>query len=429
MLSVNEALQRSLATVRPTQSDVVALEAAHGRVLSETVESPSPLPPWDNSAMDGFAIRSMDVSTAPKLATDADACGSEQPESTEGALLTITGTIIAGDTASIAVGPGEAVRIMTGAPIPVGADAVVMREHTSELGTRVRIHRQAKPGQNVRHRGEDLAQGTIIAKPGQEMNSALIGLCAAVGRKSLSVAAAPRVGIISTGNEIVLPGTPLGPGQIYSSNGAALAALVREAGGHPVDCGIARDDLESTQAAFQRALGCDLIISSGGVSVGDFDIVKDAMANMGADMEFWKVRMKPGKPLALGLIGGIPAFGLPGNPVSAQVGFLQFVRPWIRSALGSAFPFLPVAQATMTFAKDKKAGRVEFARVRLEWTDHGWEAHDTGHQGSGNQMSMAVANALLMLGEEEQRLEPGDRAPVQLLRFSSEGSTSPGYPW
>jgi molybdopterin molybdotransferase len=429
VLSVNEALQRSLATVRLTSSETIALAEAHGRILSETVESPSPLPPWDNSAMDGFAIRAVDTSDVSAPDPDVDACAETPTEHSNSVSLSVVGTIAAGQVAGVSLGTGEAMRIMTGAPMPDGADAVVMREHTTEHNGRIQVFRQIFPGQNVRSRGENVAPGDVVAAPGQILNAARIGLCAAVGRDKVSVAVAPKVGIVSTGDEIVLPGNALGPGQIYSSNGAALASLVREAGGHPVDCGIARDELDSTTAAFQRAMDCDLIVSSGGVSVGDFDIVKEAMATFGTEMDFWKVRMKPGKPLALGRIGGIPVFGLPGNPVSAQVGFLQFVRPWILTALGSSQPFLPVVRATMAFELHKKAGRAEFARVRVEWTQRGCEVHSTGDQGSGNQRSMSDANALLMLSEEAQRKEPGDTVSVQLLGGGFEGNTVPGYPW
>jgi molybdopterin molybdotransferase len=277
--------------------------------------------------------------------------------------------------------------------------------------------------------GEDVSAGDIVVNEGCSLTPAAVGLCAAVGRAHVLVARRPRVGLISTGDEIVPPGQPLGPGQIYSSNTHALAGLVLSAGAIPVDCGIAPDRVSETRAAFTKASECDLIISTGGVSVGDFDVVRQAMHELGAQMQFWKVRIKPGKPLAFGVIGGTPAFGLPGNPVSCQVGFLQFVRPWLRMAMGDPSPFLPVVQATLAQPVFKRAGRAELSRVVLHHKGDGWEATLAGTQGSGNQVSMVSANGLMLLSEETTQLQKGTIVSVQVFEHALSAQTDPGYPW
>ena len=245
----------------------------------------------------------------------------------------------------------------------------------------------------------------------------------------MTVSKQPTVGIIATGDELVRPPDPLKPGLIYSSNTTALMGLVREAGAIPVDCGIARDSVESTRAAFERASACDLILSTGGVSVGDFDVVKDAMDHAGAEMAFWKVAMKPGKPLALGIIAGTPAFGLPGNPVSAQVGFLQFVRPWLRSALGDPNPFLPVLRARLVTDYKKKPGRAEFIRVCVTHDERGPNATPLSRQGSGNQASMPQADGLLMMPAEATLMRADDIVSVQLLTPGLPGQAEATFPW
>jgi len=379
--------------------------------------------------MDGFAVRAQDTDLAGKGQADQDPCDTRDiSPPIEGPWLTIVETVAAGQTPQIELQAGQATRIMTGAPMPKGADSVVMQERTRSEAGRVQIHEAAKAGQHVRYAGEDVQLDAIVLHQGQTIRPASVGLAAAVGRTHLKVFKQPTVGIISTGDEIVLPGLPLGPGQIYSSNTPALMGLVREAGAIPIDCGIARDDLAATRKAFETAAKCDLIVSTGGVSVGDFDVVKEAMSGLGAEMQFWKVRMKPGKPLALGLIKQTPAFGLPGNPVSCQVGFLQFVRPWIRTAMGDTKPFLPVIQARLAVPYSKRAGRCEFVRVTLHVEDGMWVANLSGHQGSGNQTSMESAHGLMLLSNSEHTLSAGESVPVQLLG-NPPGQSNDGYPW
>ena len=428
MLSVREALERTMATVREPQPEDVALLDAHGRVLLEDVVASSPLPPWDNSAMDGLAVRAVDTRTAlPQGHTDP--CADAATGSATGPWLTVVGTAAAGHPCPTPVESGQAVKIMTGAPVPDGADAVVMVEHTHEESGMVQVQRSAAPGQHIRKRGEIAHAGDAVAFAGTILTGPRLGVCAAVGRATLRVASQPRVGLIATGDELVAPGKPLKAGQIYASNSVALAGWVREAGGVPVDCGHATDCVESLSAAFRRAASCDVIVSTGGVSVGEFDVVTDTMDALGVCLDFWKVAMKPGKPLALGTMGERPVFGLPGNPISAQVTFLQFVRPWIRATLGMPNPYLPVVHARLDFGMKKKAGRVEFVRVSLQWTSEGWTAHSVGDQGSGNPLSLARSNGLMLLDSAEHRLHAGDRVSVQLLHAAGHGAATPSYPW
>lgn len=426
MLELDEAIARCLAAAPAMVEETCPLAGCHGRVLARDLVAPRPLPPWDNSAMDGFAVVAADT-----RGEDAPGCDDhEMGVATSPAgwtELQVLETIAAGSVGTRTIKPGTASRIMTGAPVPPGADAIVIRENTEPIPGapgRVRVAGSVQPGQHIRRAGEELAVGDPVLPAGTPLGPAQLGLCASLGIEQLPVARPPRVGIIATGDEIVLPGLPLGPGQIHASNSAALVAWVREAGGEPWDCGIARDDLDSTHQAFKRALDaeCDLILSTGGVSVGDFDVVREAMGAVGAEMDFWKVRMKPGKPLAFGTIGGRPAFGLPGNPVSCQVGFLQFVRPVIRRALGVRSPFLPVLPAHLVEDHHKKPGRTELVRVRLAftWTAQGLQlqATRTGPQGSHRSTTLARGHGLVRLDADSHGARAGERVPVQVYDWS-----------
>lgn len=430
MLSVEEALERCLSVSLEVRSQSVPLASAHGRVLAEPVRAHHPLPPWDNSAMDGYAVRCADTRRAG--AAPQPGCDEAAPRPDAGATLSVVEVIPAGAAPGVPLVPGTCARIFTGAPMPEGADAVVMQENTTRLEDgRVVIHGVAEPGQHVRRAGEDVAVGETVLDAGVALHPARVGLCAALGKDAVVVARKPVVAILSTGDELVRPGQPLGPGQIWSSNTPTLMGLVAEAGGQPIDCGVAPDDLEGTRAAFRRALSHepDLLLSTGGVSVGDFDVVREALADVGAEMSFWKVAMKPGKPLAFGVLGGVPAFGLPGNPVSCAVGFLQFVRPVIRRALGDPHPFLPVVEAVLADPVRKRAGRAELVRVRLRLHQGRVEAHLAGAQGSGRPTSMARAHGLLLLAAEATHADVGDRVSVQVFDPSYAGASEPGYRW
>lgn len=434
LLTVEEALARCLEAARPVVPERVPLAEAYGRVLAEPLRSPVALPLWDNSAMDGFAVRAADLQglqgDGPHHDHDHASCDAPRAQG-DGVVLRVLETIAAGSPGVEEVEPGTTSRIMTGAPMPRGADAVVMREDSEPLDEQhVRLRGHARVGQHVRRAGSEVRPGDLLLPAGEPLSPAAVGVAAAVGLTDLLVARRPRVAILATGDEVAPPGATLRPGQIWSSNTLTLIGLVREAGGEPVDCGTAPDTLEGTRAAFRRALSCDVILSTGGVSVGDFDVVKEALAAEGADMRFWKVRMKPGKPLALGLIGGRPAFGLPGNPVSTVVNFLQFVRPVLRISLGDTRPYLPVVDAILEGELRRAPGREELVRVSLRWEGGRLLARPTGDQGSGQLTSVARGHGLMLVGREATSVPDGATVPVQLIGEAPfRRSAEPGYRW
>ncbi len=433
MLTVEEALARCLARGLPLRVEEVPLTEAYGRVLAETVVSPIDIPRWDNSAMDGYAVRADDLShlTGPAGGgCDLAEGGAAAPS--EGVVLHIVEVIPAGSIPRRSVGSGESARIFTGAPLPEGADTIVIQEEVEALPeARVRIFGAARRGHHVRRRGEEVAAGAEVLSPGVTLSPARIGRCASVGRARLKVAAPPRVAILSTGDEVVAPGEPLGPGQLWSSNTAALIGLVREAGAVALDAGNAPDSREGTRAALLAALSLrpDLLLTTGGVSVGDFDVVKEVLADVGVEMDFWRVKMRPGKPLAVGHIGDVPVFGLPGNPVSCMVNFLQFVRPVLRRALGDPNPFLPVVDARLEGSLHKGAGRNELVRVLLSWEGAELRARPTGGQDSHLGSSMARAQGLLLLDAAARGAADGDLVPVQIIDAGFLCSPVPGYRW
>ena len=401
MLTVDDAQSRILRTVQRMDEEVVPLEAAYGRVLAREICSPLDVPPWDNSAMDGYAVHASDTSSA-------------------GVRLRINETIGAGDVGTVVVASGTASAIMTGAPMPEGADAVVMVEWTDAARSgEVHITGVAAPGLNIRRRGGDVTRGEVVLRAGQTLTPGQVGLLASLGMPTVAVRRRPVVALLSTGDEVVPPGEPLGPGQIYASNSFALAGLVREAGGIPRDMGNAPDALAGLTAKLEACLDADIVVTTGGVSVGVYDYVKEAYAALGAHMDFWKVKMKPGKPLAFGRLdrGGreVPLFGLPGNPVSCMVNFLEFVRPYLRTALGDPAPFLPVVDAVAGEDFRGRPGRLRLIRVRLAVMDGRWVATSTGTQSSGALQSMARAHGLMSLPEDAEAPRAGAAVRVQLL--------------
>lgn len=437
LLPVEDALDRALALPLVLKAENVACGAALGRVLASPLHARLPSPLWDNSAMDGVAVRSADLVGQGDGDGGCDVPvasphGGDFPENT--VQLTVVETISAGQAPSRVVGPGTCARIMTGAPMPEGADAVVMRERVvsdPSSPERLGLPRGVQPGRHVRRRAEEFDVGAPLLPAGTVISGSVLGLLAAQGLTEVPVWRRPRVAILATGDELVPPGQPLGPGQIHASNSAALAGLVAEIGAEPVDCGVARDDLAGTRAALERALASepDLLLTTGGVSVGDFDHVRTAMGEAGMELSFYKIRMKPGKPLAVGTIGGVPCFGLPGNPVSAQVCFLQFARPLLLRALGVERAFLPVVDAVLDAPLRRRAGRSEFVRVALRPAAGGLRATPLTSQSSGTVGSMARADGLAMLDHRATGARIGDVLPVQLLRAGELGSATPGLRW
>jgi molybdopterin molybdotransferase len=322
-VTVAEARDTILGSVRPLGAETVDLRAAFGRVVAEEVRSEQLIPPLDNSAMDGFAVRSEDLRKVP-------------------AHLQVVEDLPAGRRTERKIGPGEAARIMTGAAIPDGADAVVMQEFT-EFGTKsVTALRSVEAGENIRRAGADVRPGTQIAAPGAILGHAHIGMLAAIGRTTVSVTVRPRVAILATGDELVEPDRLSDDGRIVSSNSYALHAALQDVGAEPLYLGITPDAPEAIKASFRRALSCDAIVSTGGVSVGDRDWIKRVLAELGGSMRLWRVRMKPGAPLAFATLEGRLVFGLPGNPVSTLVTFEQFVRPALLRMMRYERVFRPV---------------------------------------------------------------------------------------
>ena len=315
MIPVGEAIRRILARADPLPAETVALGDALGRVLAEDLASRRTQPPAAVSAMDGYAVRAGDVAVPPVT-------------------LAVVGEVPAGASFGGTVGEGEAVRIFTGAPLPPGTDAVVIQEDTERDGDRVRILEGVAPGTYVRPAGLDFVEGDVLLRSGRRLASRDIGLAAAMNRPWLRVRRRPRVALLATGDEIALPGEPLGPNRIVSSSGPGLAAFVAESGGEAVSLGVARDSVESLRGHAAGARGTDILVTMGGASVGEHDLVRDALGRDGLDVDFWRIAMRPGKPLMFGRLGGTLVLGLPGNPVSSFVCALLFLRPLIHRMLG-----------------------------------------------------------------------------------------------
>ena len=420
-LSVAEAREIILRSVARLPPEQVGLLDALGRVLAEDLVSPLDLPPWDNSAMDGFALRGEDVRGATQ----------QQPRK-----LSVVEDIPAGSHPTRSLARGEAARIMTGAPVPDGADSVIRVEHTdggSGIGgahARVTVRSDQDAGRNIRRRGEDIRCDTRVLQAGTPVRAAEIGLAASLGYSHLATFRRPRVAVLASGDELVdLDGFAevLTGHRIVSSNSYALAAQLRESGMHPRLLGIARDDPDDLARHLTGAAECDAVITTAGVSVGEHDYLRDVLREAGAEIEFWRVRMRPGSPFAfgrIGTLGGIPWFGLPGNPVSTMVTFEIFVRPALLRMAGHRAIFPPVASVRLRDAYPAKPGLCHFARARLN-PDTG-EAQLTGSQSSGVLSSMTAADALVVIPEQQPGAAPGDVLPAIVLG-GGPLQESPGY--
>ncbi|HEX2992312.1 MAG TPA: gephyrin-like molybdotransferase Glp [Anaerolineales bacterium] len=390
LLSVSEARERILSQFQPVKPENLPLADALNRVLAQDVRAADDLPLFDNSSMDGFALRASDVSEA--------APGS--PRS-----LRVVADIPAGTSPTIVLGPGEAARIMTGAHMPDGADAVIPVEDTDFenriAGTQapeiVSIRKAARVGENVRRRGMDIPSGDVVLLAGRQLKPQDLGLLAMLGVSTVTVYRKPRIALLSSGDELIDPDAPLEKGKIRDSNSYTLAALIESAGAEPVRLGVAKDNFESVRALFERAiyLRVDLILSSAGVSVGAFDYVKDVIEADGK-MDFWRVNMRPGKPLAFGDYKEVPIIGLPGNPVSAFVGFEVFVRPVLARLAGQSGGLRPGVRVRSE-EEILSDGRESYLRAEVREVDGVLTARLTGHQGSGNLYSLVQANALLII--------------------------------
>jgi molybdopterin molybdotransferase len=393
LISIDEAQARVLESVGALPAEDVPLGEALGRVLAEHVESAIDVPPFDSSAMDGFAV---------VAGPEAD--------------LEIVGESRAGRPAGGHVRPGTAMRISTGAALPSGATAVVPVEKSSGdgAGRRVRVRASAE-GDNIRRAGEDVAVGRVVLPTGSPLGPAELGVAASVGRASLRCSRRPRVSVLVTGDELTEPGRPLAPGAIYSSNGWALAAQVERAGALVTARENVPDDAADTRAALARVLdSSDVVVVSGGVSVGPHDHVKPALAELGVEERFWGVRLRPGKPTWFGTRGDTLVFGLPGNPVSAMVGFHLFVRTAL-AAMQGADPSAPRSRATLDEPIPRHPRREQAVRVHLEVSGDGWHARPTGPQGSHMLTSMLGATALARIAPGEGEVPAGEPVEVELL--------------
>jgi molybdopterin molybdotransferase len=397
-LGVAEASALILANARALDAEPVSLDAALGRVLAEDVVSQVWLPPWDNSSMDGYAVRGDDVRGASRA--------SPVP-------LEVIGTVAAGQRPSRVVGAGEAMRIMTGAPVPEGADTVVRVEDTDGGIERVLIHDDRDLSRNIRQRGEDVRAGAKVMSTGTVLGPAQVGVLASVGCASPMVHRRPRVAILATGDELApvdrFDDVKRGE-RIVSSNSYSLAAAVREAGGEPVSLGIAPDDPDEISHRLERARECDLILTSGGVSVGEFDFTRVVVERLGGELAMWRVRMRPGAPLGFGTLFGRPWIGLPGNPVSALVTFELFARPLIRVLGGNRRPHRRVIEVIAGEDIRLAAPLTHFLRVVLDRGDaDAPRARLTGSQSSGMLTSMSAADALLVVPPEPAVVRAGTR--------------------
>jgi molybdopterin molybdotransferase len=405
MIDLEEARNRILDSIRPLEMITVPLFDSLGLVLAEDVYSDMDIPPFHNSAMDGFAIRAADTVGASKENARA---------------LEVKEDLPAGYVSSAEVTSGSAIKIMTGAPLPRGADAVIPVEDTSSQEGRVLIFREVREGANVRKAGEDVKKGELVIGTGSRITAAEFGMLASLGRSQMKVRRQPRAGIIATGDELVGIDEEIRPGKIRDSNSFSLIALVRECKGIPMPLGIVRDQRERLKEVIRDNLSkVDLFITSGGVSVGDYDIVKDVLSELG-EMSFWKVAMKPGKPLAFGFIEDKPLFGLPGNPVAVAVSFEQFVRPSILKMMGRSELFRPEIEATLVEDIKKKPGRLHLVRVHVFQENGCFYAQSTGPQGSGILKSMVLANGLALIPRETTVVRAGEKVRVQMLKMEED---------
>jgi len=406
-LPIPEAIERILGVIEPVGTEELPLSELVGRILAEEVTSPIDHPPWDNSAMDGYALRGRDIQGA----------GPDFPIELE-----VIDDIPAGAFPSLPIGEGEAARIMTGAPVPVGADSVVRVEHTrggatrDVVGSRVEILAYSDSYRNIRLKGEDLEKGDLVLEGGRPLRPGEVGLLAMVGRRGAIVRRRPRIAILSTGDELVGPDRfeeVIAGRKIIDSNSPMLVAALLEAGCEPIPLGIAADDEESLLEHLQRALELevDALITTAGASVGEFDLVQDALDELDYTPDFWRVKMRPGSPFAFGTLSGIPVFGVAGNPVSVLVTFEVILRPALRKLQGRSSLYSPTIHVRTGEEIPGARGLTRFVRVRLERAPAGhWVASLTGPQGSGILTSMSAADALLVVPEGVPAIGEGELA-------------------
>ena len=408
LLAVSEALERMLKRFKPLPAETLPLERALGYVLAEPITSPSDLPPFDNSGMDGFAVQ-------------AELTSKASPENP--VTLPLVMDIPAGAAPTAGLEKGQAARIMTGAALPTGADAVIPVELTNHnqrkpggaMPASVQIFSPIKVGANIRTRGQDLRAGTVVLETGRKLRAPDLGLTASLGKPTVRVYRRPRVAVLSSGDELLSPTEPLRPGKIYDSNSITLSALIEQSMGEVISLGIVRDDPAEIKERLEIAIdrSADLILTSAGVSVGAFDYLRQVISEYG-NLAFWRVNMRPGRPLAFGSFRGIPLIGLPGNPVSAFVGFEVFVRPVLARLAGQAHQPRPTIRVTLEQPVESD-GRESYLRAVLQEKYGKITATLAGHQGSGNVYALAKANALLILPSGVTSLPAGSEIYAWIL--------------
>ncbi|MDI6689348.1 MAG: molybdopterin molybdotransferase MoeA [Actinomycetota bacterium] len=384
-------------TLSPCELDILD---SLGSVLAQDVVSDMDIPPFDNSAMDGFAVKASDTKGASK----------ENP-----VRLKIVDYQPAGGVTKIVVTPGVAVKVMTGALIPKGADAVIRVEDTQTSGEWVYILQEVKEGQDIRLAGEDVRKGETVIRSGTVIGPSQIGILASLGKSKVMVLPHPSVAILCTGDELVEIDEPLPMGKIRDSNSYSTAAQVIACGARPVRLGIARDTVESIGAKLREALHCDVIVTTAGVSVGEHDIVKDVLEDLGAELKFWRVAQRPGMPLAFWMFKGKPVFGLPGNPGASMICFEEYVRPALLKMMGRTKLFRPEIEAVLTQDIKKKPGRMHYVRVRVERKNGEYYATSAGPQGSGILKTMSLANGLALIPKDAPLMKAGERVRVHLI--------------
>jgi molybdopterin molybdotransferase len=407
MISVEEALEKVLSYAQPLGSEKVSILEALGRVMAEDIYANRDIPPFDNSGMDGYAVRAGDIQNA----------SPNHP-----AQLEVIEDLPAGFIPKKRVEKGKAIRIMTGAPIPEGADTVVPVEGSNKEGDFVSIFMATLSGENIRKAGEDVKKGERVISAGDLIRPSEVGMLASVRRSFVSVYQRPLVAILCTGDELVDVDGNVDGVKIVSSNSYTLAAQVKDCGAIPIQLGIARDRKEEIKEKLLQGMRADVLISSAGVSVGDYDFVKAVLSELGVEIFFWRVAMKPGMPVAFGMIQGKPVFGLPGNPVSSMVSFEQFVRPSLLKMLGHRQLFRPVIDAVLKEDIQKRPGRRHFIRAFVTFEKDQYFVVPTGAQGSGILKSMVKANGLMVIPEDREIVKAGERVKVQLpdIVWSSE---------